>query len=338
MNPLLTVQELAVSFDTYAGEVKAVDKITFEVFPGEAVGIVGESGCGKSVTAHAIMRLITTPPGKFTNGRILFAGMDLLLKSEKEMEKIRGNDISMIFQDPMTSLNPVLTVGLQIAESLELHQQMNRTAAYARAVELLRLVGIPSPEQRVNNYPHQFSGGMRQRAMIAMALACEPQLLIADEPTTALDVTIQAQILDLMKELQQKLNTAIIFISHDLGAVAGLCNRVVVMYAGKIVETGTALDIFHSPQHPYTWALLQSVPRADIARQEQLAVIEGQPPDLLNPPAGCPFHPRCPHAMRICAEHYPQTTILAAAHSVNCWLQHPGAPKHQREVESHVAR
>jgi oligopeptide transport system ATP-binding protein len=332
MNPLLDVQELAVSFDTYAGEVKAVDRVSFQVFPGEAVGIVGESGSGKSVTAHAIMRLVSTPPGRFANGKILFEGADLLQKSEQAMEKIRGNDISMIFQDPMTSLNPVLTVGMQIAESLQLHQHMNKAEAYAQAVEMLRLVGIPSPEQRMKNYSHQFSGGMRQRAMIAMALACNPKLLIADEPTTALDVTIQAQILELMQALQAKLNTAIILISHDLGVIAGLCSRVIVMYAGKIAETGTAQDIYHHPQHPYTWGLLKSVPRLDLQQKQKLSVIEGQPPDLLQPPAGCPFHPRCPYAMRVCTEHYPTTTQLSQVHSVKCWLQHPRAPKVQREV------
>jgi oligopeptide transport system ATP-binding protein len=332
MNPLLDVQELAISFDTYAGEVKAVDRVSFQVFPGEAVGIVGESGSGKSVTAHAIMRLVSTPPGRFANGKILFEGADLLQKSEQAMEKIRGNDISMIFQDPMTSLNPVLTVGMQIAESLQLHQHMNKAEAYAQAVEMLRLVGIPSPEQRVKNYPHQFSGGMRQRAMIATALACNPKLLIADEPTTALDVTIQAQILELMQALQAKLNTAIILISHDLGVIAGLCSRVIVMYAGKIAETGTAQDIYHHPQHPYTWGLLKSVPRLDLQQKQKLSVIEGQPPDLLQPPAGCPFHPRCPYAMRVCTEHYPTTTQLSQVHSVKCWLQHPRAPKVQREV------
>lgn len=327
MNPLLDVQELAVSFDTYAGEVKAVDHISFQVFPGEAVGIVGESGCGKSVTAHAIMRLITTPPGNYKSGKIFFDGTDLLGRPEAEMEKIRGNAISMIFQDPMTSLNPVLTVGLQIAESLQYHKHLSKTDAYARAVELLRLVGIPSPEQRVNDYPHQFSGGMRQRAMIAIALACNPRLLIADEPTTALDVTIQAQILDLMKTLQQKLTMAIILISHDLGAIAGLCSRIIVMYAGKIAETGTAAEIFHASRHPYTWGLLQSVPRLDVQQKTKLAVIDGQPPDLLHQPAGCPFHPRCPHAMRICTEYYPETTPINPTHSVTCWLQHPSAPK-----------
>jgi oligopeptide transport system ATP-binding protein len=332
MKPLLEVQELAVCFDTYVGEVKAVDQISFTVQPGEAIGIVGESGCGKSVTAHSIMHLIPTPPGRIASGKILFEDIDLLQKSEQEMERIRGNDISMIFQDPMTSLNPVLTIGLQIAESLQLHQHMTKNQAYERAVEMLRLVGIPSPEQRVKNYPHQFSGGMRQRAMIAMALACNPKLLIADEPTTALDVTIQAQILDLMKDLKAKLNTSIILISHDLGVVAGLCSRVLVMYAGKVAEAGPIYDIFHNPQHPYTWGLLKSVPRMDTQQKQQLAVIDGQPPDLLKPPTGCPFHPRCAHAMRICAEQYPETTQITDNHIVKCWIQHPGVPKVMREV------
>ncbi|AJQ29870.1 ABC transporter ATP-binding protein [Pelosinus fermentans] len=330
-NPLLTVEELTVSFDSYAGEVKAVDSISFQVYPGEAIGIVGESGCGKSVTAHSIMQLIPTPPGRYAKGKILFGKDDLLQKSEAEMAKIRGNDISIIFQDAMTSLNPVLTIGMQIGESLQLHQHMNKQDAYARAVEMLRLVGIPSPEERIKEYPHQFSGGMRQRVMIAMALSCNPKLLIADEPTTALDVTIQAQILDLMKELQGKLNTAIILISHDLGAIASLCSRVIVMYAGKIAEAGTAIDIFHQPQHPYTWGLLQSLPRIDMMQKQKLSIIPGQPPDLLSPPTGCPFHPRCPHAMSICQEHYPETTVLTKEHMVHCWLQHPDAPKPKRE-------
>lgn len=326
-NPLLDVQELSVSFDTYAGKVKAVDHISFQVFPGEALGIVGESGCGKSVTAHSIMQLIPAPPGRYENGKIVFESSDLLKMSEAEMEKIRGNEISMIFQDAMTALNPVLTVGMQIVEALQLHQGMNKKEAYTRSVELLRLVGIPSPEQRIKDYPHQFSGGMRQRAMIAMALSCNPKLLIADEPTTALDVTIQAQILDLMKDLQERFNTAIILISHDLGAIAGLCSRILVMYAGKIVEAGAAMDIFHTPQHPYTQGLLQSVPRMDMDMDKQiLSTIEGQPPDLLQPPPGCLFHPRCPYTMHICLEYAPETTHLSQNHSVRCWLQHPDAP------------
>jgi len=332
MNPLVKIEDLAVAFDTYAGTVNAVNTISFCVYPGEAVGIVGESGCGKSVTAHAIMQLITTPPGRYVNGKILFEGINLLEQSEQQLEKIRGNAISMVFQDAMTALNPVLTIGLQIAESLQLHLAMDKKTAYARAVELLGLVGIPAPQERIYDYPHQFSGGMRQRAMLAMALSCNPKLLIADEPTTALDVTIQAQILDLLKDLQAEFNTAIILISHDLGVIAGLCSRVLVMYAGKIVESGPAEDIFHSPQHPYTWGLLQSVPRMDAPQKQKLTVIDGQPPDLLHPPGGCPFHPRCAYAMKICSEHYPETSTINDRHSVNCWLQHPGAPKTLREA------
>ncbi|MEM5766794.1 MAG: ABC transporter ATP-binding protein [Bacillota bacterium] len=322
MNPLLAVRDLTVAFDTYAGRVRAVDNVSFQVFPGEAVGIVGESGCGKSVTAHAILGLIPSPPGRIEQGQILFQGEDLRRKGEQEMQAIRGNKLSMIFQDPMTALNPVLTVGLQIAEALRLHQRLGKGEAYARAAEMLALVGIPSPAQRVKEYPHQFSGGMRQRALIAMALACNPQLLIADEPTTALDVTIQAQILDLMRELQAKLNTAIMMISHDLGVIAGLCSRVMVMYAGKLVETGSVTDIFHHPRHPYTWGLLKSIPRLDTRQKAQLAVIDGQPPDLLCLPAGCPFHPRCSQAMRICTEQQPALMPVKEGHSAACWLQH----------------
>jgi len=332
MNPLLDVQNLSVAFDTYAGTAQAVDGISFQIFPGEAIGIVGESGCGKSVTAHSLMKLVATPPGRYTNGKIIFQGTDLLEESEEAMRKIRGNEISMIFQDPMTSFNPVLTIGMQIAESLQLHQQMNKQEAYGRAVELLGLVGISSPEERIKNYPHQFSGGMRQRAMIAMALACNPKLLIADEPTTALDVTIQAQILDLLKELQKTLNTAIILISHDLGVIATLCSRVIVMYAGRIAEVGTAEDIFHSPKHPYTWGLLQSIPRMDVPKQDTLCAIEGHPPNLLQRPEGCCFHPRCQYAMKICGQRDPETTTIHAGHSVKCWLQHPHAPKTADEV------
>ncbi|MBP2652256.1 MAG: oligopeptide/dipeptide transporter, ATPase subunit [Firmicutes bacterium] len=332
MKPILDVQDLAVSFDTYAGEVKAVQQVNFSVMPGEAIGIVGESGCGKSVTAHTIMGLVPNPPGRVVGGKILFNGTNLLEFNEQQMSHIRGNEIGMIFQDPMTSLNPVLKVGRQIAESLELHKKMSKSEAVEKAVELLKLVGIPSPEKRVNDYPHQFSGGMRQRAMIAIALACSPKLLIADEPTTALDVTIQAQILDLIKNLKDELNTAVIMISHDLGVIASLCSKVVVMYAGKVAESGTVYDVFHNPQHPYTWGLLKSLPRLDADKKEALAVIDGQPPDLLQPPTGCPFNPRCAYAMKICTECYPETTQLNADHSVKCWLQHPDAPKQAREV------
>ena len=330
IKPLLDITDLTVSFHTYAGPVRAVSGVSFQVFPGETVGIVGESGCGKSVTAHSIMRLIPTPPGQYDSGRITFDGADLLKKSEYELKKIRGNAIGMIFQDAMTALNPVLTIGSQITEQLFAHKKLSGQAASLQAAELLRMVGIPLPEERLNNYPHQFSGGMRQRAMIAMALSCQPRLLIADEPTTALDVTIQAQILDLLKELQARLKTSVILISHDLGAIAGQCQRVLVMYAGKIVESGTALDIFHHPLHPYTRGLLKSVPRLDADRKTPLTAIDGQPPDLLQPPAGCHFHPRCPHAMQICAEHYPRLTPIGG-HSVHCWLQHPAAPRINRE-------
>ena len=331
MESLLEIHNLAISFDTYAGEIQAVQDVSFVVNAGEAIGIVGESGCGKSVTAHAIMGLIPSPPGRIVQGSILFNGENLFEKSNHEMEKIRGNEIGMIFQDAMTSLNPVLTIGKQIAESLEHHQKMPKKEALASAIEMLRLVGIPCPEERADNYPHQFSGGMRQRAMIAMALACNPKVLIADEPTTALDVTIQAQILDLMKDLKGKRSTAIILISHDLGVIAGLCSRIVVMYAGKIAETGTVSEVFLSPQHPYTWGLLKSVPRMDATKKQRLAVIDGQPPDLLNPPAGCPFHPRCQYAMEICTQQYPALSQLTEQHNVRCWLQHPDAPKIKRE-------
>lgn len=333
MKPLLDVQDLTIGFDSYAGRVTAVNNIKFQLFPGEALGIVGESGCGKSATAQAIMRLISTPPGRYLNGRILFNDLDLLKVPESQLETIRGNEISMVFQDPMTSFNPVLTIGRQIAESLELHHALTKIDALNQAVEMLRLVGIPAPEQRIRAYPHQFSGGMRQRAMIAMALACHPKLLIADEPTTALDVTIQAQILDLLKKVQTDYATAIIYISHDLGTVAQLCSRVLVMYAGKIIEAGLVQDIFHRPSHPYTRGLLKSMPRLNTPQRQRLTAIAGQPPDLLQPPSGCPFHPRCSHAMKVCAEHYPGTTKLTPAHQVNCWLQHPEAPKLEHEVE-----
>lgn len=333
MKPLLDVQALTIGFDSYAGLVTAVNNINFQLFSGETLGIVGESGCGKSATAQAIMRLISTPPGRYLTGKILFNGLDLLKISEAQLETIRGNEISMIFQDPMTSFNPVVTIGRQIAETLELHRSMTKSNALAQAAELLRLVGLPVPEQRLNAYPHQFSGGMRQRAMIAMALACRPKLLIADEPTTALDVTIQAQILDLLKKVQTDSDTAIIYISHDLGTVAQLCSKILVMYAGKVVEAGLVTDIFQRPSHPYTQGLINSMPRLNTPHKKRLTAIAGQPPDLLQPPPGCPFNPRCAHAMNICAEHYPDTTKLTPAHQVNCWLQHPKAPKLEHEVE-----
>jgi oligopeptide transport system ATP-binding protein len=269
------------------------------------------------------MKLIPMPPGEFKAGQILFNGEDIVTKSNKEMESIRGKEIGMIFQDPMTSLNPTMTIGNQIMEGLMKHQSMGRTAARERAIELLTLVGIPQPERRVQQYPHEFSGGMRQRAMIAIALACSPKLLIADEPTTALDVTIQAQILELMKDLQKKTDTSIILITHDLGVVAEMCDRVIVMYAGKVIETGTVDDIFYNPQHPYTKGLLHSVPRLDLNRNEPLTPIFGTPPDLLKPPVGCGFTARCDSAMRICREADPEMTEVSRTQRCACWLQHP---------------
>ncbi len=322
---LLTIEDLKVSFFTHAGEVQAVRGVSFHLNKGEALGIVGESGCGKSVTAQSIMKLIPSPPGRIVSGSINFAGEEITTKSEQAMQKIRGNDISMIFQDPMTSLNPTMTVGKQIMEGLKLHQKISSDKARERALELLKLVGIPNPEKRINQHPHEFSGGMRQRAMIAMALACEPKLLIADEPTTALDVTIQAQILDLMKDLQQKLDTAIILITHDLGVVADMCDRVLVMYAGQVVEEGTVRNIFYNSRHPYTWGLLKSVPRLDSQTKSRLVPIYGQPPDLISPPKGCAFSPRCEKPMRVCRQYAPERFKVEEDHYTSCWLLHSRA-------------
>ena len=290
---LLEVNDLEVTFATDDGIVRAVNGLSFKLEPGETLGIVGESGSGKSVTALSVMRLIASPPGRIESGQVIFKGQDLLKVGEQQMRHIRGNKISMIFQDPMTSLNPVLTIGEQIAETIVLHQHKSRSEARRRAVEMLDLVRIPDAAKRLNDYPHQFSGGMRQRVMIAMALSCDPELLIADEPTTALDVTIQAQILDLMRDLQKRLNSAIIMITHDLGVVAEVCENVLVMYAGNLVEYGTADQIFNQPKHPYTWGLLESLPRLDETGRRRLVPIEGQPPNLLRLPTGCPFAPRC---------------------------------------------
>ncbi|MDR4887013.1 ABC transporter ATP-binding protein [Fredinandcohnia sp. QZ13] len=327
MEKLLEVKDLEVSFQTYAGEVKAVRGVNFDLYKGETLAIVGESGSGKSVTSQTIMKLIPMPPGKITKGQILFDGEDLVPKTNNEMEKIRGKDIGMIFQDPMTSLNPTMKVGMQIMEVLIKHQNMSKGNAKDRAIELLRLVGIPSPEKRVNQYPHEFSGGMRQRAMIAIALASSPKLLIADEPTTALDVTIQAQILELMKDLQKKLETSIIFITHDLGVVANVADRVAVMYAGKIVEYGTVDEIFYNPKHPYTWGLLSSMPSLDNDNQTELMAIPGSPPDLTNPPKGDAFAPRNRFAMKIDYEMEPPMFKVSDTHYAATWLLHPDAPK-----------
>lgn len=324
---ILEVKDLHVSFDTYAGEVQAVRGVTFDLCKAEAIAIVGESGCGKSVTAKSIMKLIPMPPGRFKKGNIIFNGKDITSYTRKQMESIRGSEIGMIFQDPMTSLSPTMLVGKQIAEGLMQHQKIKKKEAKEKSIEMLRLVGIPNPESRINQYPHEFSGGMRQRAMIAIALACNPKLLIADEPTTALDVTIQAQILDLMKELKRKIDTSIILITHDLGVAANIAERVIVMYAGKVVESGYISDIFYRPQHPYTWGLLKSVPRLDAGNKEELIPIIGTPPDLFSPPKGCAFAARCKYSMRICYEMQPEMTQCGEGHNAACWLQHPYAPK-----------
>ncbi|WP_213996599.1 ABC transporter ATP-binding protein [Tepidanaerobacter syntrophicus] len=314
---LVEVKNLKTYFFTEDGVVPAVDGVDFSIKEGETLGIVGESGCGKSVTSLSILRLVPSPPGKIVDGEILFRGENLLKKSESEMRKIRGNDISMIFQEPMTSLNPVFTVGEQIAEAIELHQGLDKKQAMDKAVEMLKLVGIPSAEKRVYDFPHQMSGGMRQRVMIAMALSCNPSLLIADEPTTALDVTIQAQILELMKDLKKKLNTSIMLITHDLGVVAEMAENVLVMYAGKVVEYADVRTIFKEPKHPYTIGLMESIPRLDQPR-EKLYVIEGTVPNPFDMPKGCRFHPRCPEAKDICVNREP-VLISSNNHQVSCW-------------------
>lgn len=317
-DPLLAVDDLVTTFSTEEGLVTPVDGVSFTVERGETVGVVGESGCGKSVTSLSILRLVPSPPGRIAQGRILFEGQDLLTLSEREMRAIRGRDIAMIFQEPMTSLNPVFTCGDQILEALRRHQKVSATEARDQALELLHLVGIPLPEQRLGAYPHQLSGGMRQRIMIAMALCCHPRLLIADEPTTALDVTIQAQILDLLRHLKKQLSMAVLLITHDLGVVAETAERVVVMYAGKVVEEAPVRTLFHAPRHPYTEGLLRSIPRLD-ERRESLPVIDGMVPNLLDLPSGCRFHPRCPRAERRCREEAPALRSFGEGHRVACW-------------------
>jgi oligopeptide transport system ATP-binding protein len=318
MAPLLEVNDLRTHFHTQDGIVKAVDGVSFHVDKGETLGIVGESGSGKSVTSLSVMRLIPSPPGTIASGQILFDGEDLLKYTDDEMRHVRGKDIAMIFQDPMTSLNPVLTVGRQITEALELHLKLTGKEARRRAVDLLALVGIPAPDRRLDDYPHQFSGGMRQRAMIAMALSCNPQLLIADEPTTALDVTIQAQILELIKQLQQELEMAVIVITHDLGVVAGMTDRVNVMYAGRVVEAGPTAQLFADPRMPYTIGLLQSIPRLDEARGRKLQPIRGVPPDLVGLPAVCPFAPRCNYVQEVCYTQTPPLRAVARQQRAAC--------------------
>jgi oligopeptide/dipeptide ABC transporter ATP-binding protein len=320
--PLLEVDDLKTYFYTRDGIVRAVDGVSFTVYPGETLAVVGESGCGKSVTSLSILRLIAAPPGKIVNGRLMFQGRDLLGLTEDEMRKVRGNEISMIFQEPMTSLNPVLTIGRQIAEALVLHRGMKRKAALERAVEMLTLVNIPEAARRIEQYPHQLSGGMRQRVMIAMALACNPRLLIADEPTTALDVTIQAQILDLMRGLKEKTGAAIVLITHDLGVVAEMAQRVVVMYAGRKVEEAAVDDLFAHPRHPYTEGLLKSIPRlehAQAAAHLPLAEIPGMVPSLKEEIAGCLFAPRCGYATERCRREYPPLEEKAPGHFAACW-------------------
>jgi oligopeptide transport system ATP-binding protein len=334
MKPLLEVSNLHVTFRSQHQEVKAIRGVDFTIGEGEVVAFVGESGSGKSVTFQSIMRLLPQPPANIDRGQVLYSGRDLTKLSEVDMQKIRGKEIAMIFQDPMTSLNPTIRVGKQITESLMRHQKLTSQEAKNRSIELLKMVGIPSPSERINQFPHQFSGGMRQRAMIAMALACSPKLLIADEPTTALDVTIQAQIIDLLKDLQKNTGSSIVFITHDLGVVAEIADRVAVMYAGKIVETGTLDEIFYDPKHPYTWGLLSSMPKLNQSRDQDLASIPGSPPSLVNPPVGCPFTSRCPHAMKVCQEQMPEVTTSSDSHQVACWLQHPDAPEVKNPVAS----
>jgi oligopeptide transport system ATP-binding protein len=319
MGTLLRVKDLQTHFFTEEGVVRAVDGVSYEVDEGETLGLVGESGCGKSVSALSILRLIPNPPGKVVGGEVWFEDQDILKVDEDEIRHIRGNRIAMVFQEPMTSLNPVLTIGRQVTEALELHLKMDRQAANRRAVELLEMVGIPEAASRLSDYPHQFSGGMRQRVMIAMALSCNPKLLLADEPTTALDVTIQAQILEIMARLSRELGTAVIIITHNLGVVARYADRVNVMYAGKIVETASAKELYGNPRHPYTLGLLRSVPRLDETRKEKLEPIEGLPPDLVNLPPGCSFYPRCRFHVDKCLNERPPLMLVAEKHMSACW-------------------
>jgi len=337
MKKILDVKNLRVSFKTYAGENKAVRGVNFHLFEGETLAIVGESGCGKTVTSKSILRILPSPPALIhEDSQVFLEDRELTELSDAEMVNIRGSEISMIFQDPMTSLNPTMRIGDQIAESMIIHRGITRKEALNEVVNLLEMVGIPNPEARIKQYPHEFSGGMRQRAMIAIALACNPKILIADEPTTALDVTIQAQIMDLIKSLQKKLNTAVILVTHDLGVVAEVADRIQVMYAGEIVETGNSRDIFYRPKHPYTWALLKSVPKLGTENKSELYSLNGTPPDLLNPPKGCAFAARCEYCMNICRVKAPAFTDITEDHKAACWLMHPKAPTIDYKVESYT--
>ena len=331
MADVLKIENLHVSFDTYAGEVHAVRGVSLHVGEGEVLAIVGESGCGKSVTAQTVMKLNPMPPARIKEGSIDLCGEDIVAANEKKMQDIRGRLVSMIFQDPMTCLNPTMKVGRQLTEAIRQHRKLSKDEAKKEAVRLLEMVQIPNAAERADQYPHEFSGGMRQRAMIAMAMSCEPKLLIADEPTTALDVTIQAQIMQLMAKVREETGTAIILITHDLGVVANLADRVAVMYAGKIVETGTAEDIFYRPKHPYTQALLKSLPTVETSREEKLVSIAGTPPDLFMPPKGCEFASRCEHCMKVCKKHVPPTYEVGAGHKAVCWRLHPACPAQSKE-------
>ena len=331
MADVLKIENLHVSFDTYAGEVHAVRGVSLHVGEGEVLAVVGESGCGKSVTAQTIMKLNPMPPARIKEGSINLCGEDIVAANEKKMQDIRGRLVSMIFQDPMTCLNPTMKVGKQLTEAICQHRKLSKDEAKKEAVRLLEMVQIPNAAERAEQYPHEFSGGMRQRAMIAMAMSCEPKLLIADEPTTALDVTIQAQIMQLMAKVREETGTAIILITHDLGVVANLSDRVAVMYAGKIVETGTAEDIFYRPKHPYTQALLKSLPTVETSREEKLVSIAGTPPDLFMPPKGCEFASRCEHCMKVCKKHVPPTYEVGAGHKAACWRLHPACPVQRKE-------
>jgi len=323
---ILNVKNLAVSFHAYAGEVQAVRGVNWHLNQNETVAIVGESGCGKTVSVQTVMGLLQKPPGFVKSGEVLFCGMDMLTLSEEKLREIQGNQMSMIFQDPLTYLNPTMRVGEQIAESYRLHHKVTRREAKERVLEIMRLVSFPEPERSMKYYPHQLSGGMRQRIMVAMALICDPKILFADEPTTALDVTIQAQIIELMNDLKNKLNTSIVLITHDLGVVANMAQRIYVMYAGKIVEHGDARTVFYHPKHPYTWGLLFSVPRLDIGQTGGLPFIPGTPPDLISPPKGCAFAARCKNAMNICAKEEPPCVDFSEpGHFASCWLYHPEA-------------
>ncbi len=321
MGTLLQIKDLHTQFKTDEGIVRAVDGVTYDVAEGETLGLVGESGCGKSVSALSILRLIPSPPGKIVSGEVIFEGQDLVKADESEIRHIRGNRIAMIFQEPMTSLNPVLTIGRQMSEAIELHLKLGKSDSRKRSIELLDMVGIPSAERRLDDYPHQFSGGMRQRVMIAMALSCNPKLVLADEPTTALDVTIQAQVLEILARLSREFGTAVIIITHNLGVVARYANRVNVMYAGKIVESATAAEVYGNPRHPYTIGLLRSVPRLDEAKKSRLDPIEGSPPDLAHLPVGCSFHPRCKFAIDKCFTEVPTMMSVGEGHMSACWVQ-----------------